>query len=377
MIEGEITDVSIDKKTQFFAKTAKSDEEITIKANANIGEGTEVELNIVTFLKGLNEPKVCSYQEYVKNNKINKMFTMQEIATMLSVDANEIKDIQASIKHEDVEYKSNTTNIQRTLKSKLYKEDKVLNDIVEDKEKKVFKKTTPTTKGDEVKLIQQALQKMKIDIGDDGVDGKFGNDADNAVMTFQENYKPTHNIHQYTWSKPDGVVGKNTILAMDEALVEGWRYIKNGTWDNITDDRIKKLHPKIRKKAENFINNVEKELKIKLRVTQGLRTVGEQNNLYKKGRTTAGEKVTWVKGGYSFHNYGLAIDIVEIKDGKLNWNLNWKDVSRIGKQCGFEWGGDWKSFKDKPHFQYRFEYTIKEIKNKYENNKKENGYVKI
>ncbi|WP_324172503.1 type VI secretion system tip protein TssI/VgrG [Sulfurimonas sp.] len=221
-LEGEITNVSIDKPTQAFAKVVKPDEEIIIKANANIGEGTQIQLDIVTLLKNINEPKVCSFEEYVKNTEIQKTLTMQEIATMLSIDINDIQDIQAVVKHKDKEYKSNKTSIQRTLKSKLYKEDKVLNDIVEDIQKIVFKKGS---KGNEVKLIQEALQKMKIDIGSDGIDAKLGNDGEQAVMTFQENYKATHNTHQYNQSKADGVVGKNTLLALDEALVEGWGYV--------------------------------------------------------------------------------------------------------------------------------------------------------
>ncbi|WP_324172517.1 bacteriophage T4 gp5 trimerisation domain-containing protein [Sulfurimonas sp.] len=235
-LEGEITNVSIDKPTQAFAKVVKPDEEIIIKANANIGEGIEIQLDIVTLLKNINEPKVCSFEEYVKNKEIQKTLTMQEIATMLSIDINDIQDIQAVVKHKDKEYKSNKTSIQRTLKSKLYKEDKVLNDIVEDIQKIVFKKGS---KGNEVKLIQEALQKMKIDIGSDGIDAKLGNDGEQAVMTFQENYKATNNTHQYNQSKADGVVGKNTLLALDEALVEGWGYEVKGC--GLTSEKFKKI----------------------------------------------------------------------------------------------------------------------------------------
>lgn len=81
-------------------------------------------------------------------------------------------------------------------------------------------------RGDEIKRIQEALQKMKINIGEDGTDGVFGNDGHNAVMNFQKDYKPIHNVHQHTWGEPDGIVGKNTLLAMDEALVSGWKYTK-------------------------------------------------------------------------------------------------------------------------------------------------------
>ncbi|WP_324172512.1 type VI secretion system tip protein TssI/VgrG [Sulfurimonas sp.] len=251
-LEGEITNVSIDKPTQAFAKVVKPDEEIIIKANANIGEGIEIQLDIVTLLKNINEPKVCSFEEFVKNKEIQKTLTMQEIATMLSIDINDIQDIQAVVKHKDKEYKSNKTSIQRTLKSKLYKEDKVLNDIVEDIQKIVFKKGS---KGNEVKLIQEALQKMKIDIGSDGIDAKLGNDGEQAVMTFQENYKATNNTHQYNQSKADGVVGKNTLLALDEALVEGWGYVKPNckiTVEQLKQIFIKATNSKLAETAKTF-----------------------------------------------------------------------------------------------------------------------------
>ena len=88
--------------------------------------------------------------------------------------------------------------------------------------------------------------------------------------------------------------------------------------------------------------------------------------------------VTKVKGGASFHNYGLAIDVVEIK-GKsaLYKNSQWKKIGKIGKQHGFEWGGDWKRFVDKPHFQITFGYSTEELFKKTENNEMENGYVKL
>lgn len=152
------------------------------------------------------------------------------------------------------------------------------------------------------------------------------------------------------------------------------------TWDKHTNRRIKTLHPKIRCKVKDFINQVQSELNIKLRVTTALRTISEQNNLYTQGRTKPGKKVTWVKGGYSFHNYGLAIDIIKIeKDGTVDWgNIQYfSKVAKVAKKLGFEWGGDWKSTPDMPHFQYTFGYTTSQLKRKFENGDLENDYVKI
>ena len=151
----------------------------------------------------------------------------------------------------------------------------------------------------------------------------------------------------------------------------------NNTWDKWTNQRIQKIHPLIRSSAINFINDVQKKLDIKLRVTTGMRSVKKQNDLYKQGRSLKGKKVTWVTGGYSYHNYGLAIDVVEIKNKKANWATKWKDIAEVGKDKGFEWGGDWKDVSDKPHFQKTFGYTTKQLKKRLESGKIKNGFVDI
>ena len=62
--------------------------------------------------------------------------------------------------------------------------------------------------------------------------------------------------------------------------------------------------------------------------------------------------------GFSFHNYGFAVDVCEFVNGKPYWNSsNWNLIGELGKEQGLVWGGDWKTLVDKPHFQL----TIKEI----------------
>lgn len=56
----------------------------------------------------------------------------------------------------------------------------------------------------------------------------------------------------------------------------------------------------------------------------------------------------------SYHNYGLAIDVVDILNGAANWNTNWSGISQIGKAQGFSWGVDWSRNKDRPHFEMSF-----------------------
>ncbi len=60
--------------------------------------------------------------------------------------------------------------------------------------------------------------------------------------------------------------------------------------------------------------------------------------------------------GLSYHNYGLAFRIVPIRNGVeiLNEPKLFQDFAKIAKSKGWEWGGDFSSFKDMPHFQKSF-----------------------
>lgn len=138
------------------------------------------------------------------------------------------------------------------------------------------------------------------------------------------------------------------------------------TMDKATQQRIEKLHPFVREEITKIIQECDKQLtgRAKIRITQGLRTVKEQNDLYAIGRTVPGKKVTNAKGGQSIHNYGFAVDICLIIDGKTaSWDTvkdwdndtisDWYECVRIFAKHGWEWGGNWKKFKDLPHFDKR------------------------
>jgi hypothetical protein len=141
------------------------------------------------------------------------------------------------------------------------------------------------------------------------------------------------------------------------------------TWDpQYTDTRINTLHPLIRRPAKELVLRCQIQLGINLRVAQALRTIAEQDALYAKGRTVSGDIVTNAKGGSSYHNFGLAFDLVEItSEGGVNYNYDHAAVSSIGKSLGFEWGGDWKSIVDKPHYQMVFGKKTSELKTQLDN----------
>ncbi len=113
------------------------------------------------------------------------------------------------------------------------------------------------------------------------------------------------------------------------------------------------IHPLLFKKIEQV--KVElREKGIDIRVTQGHRDLVQQNLLYEQGRSTSGPVVTNAKPGLSYHNYGWAVDVVVYKNGKPHWDSrHWAYIGEIGKSKGLIWGGDWKGFPDRPHFQLK------------------------
>lgn len=136
--------------------------------------------------------------------------------------------------------------------------------------------------------------------------------------------------------------------------------------DKYTQQRIAKLHPTVREEATKIIEACDAALtgKAKVRITQGLRTIAEQDAMYAQGRTAPGKKITNAKGGQSIHNYGFAVDICLIIDGKTaSWDTkkdwdndqvaDWYECVKIFALHGWEWGGNWKTFKDMPHFEKR------------------------
>lgn len=139
--------------------------------------------------------------------------------------------------------------------------------------------------------------------------------------------------------------------------------------DKITLERIKKMHPKLRDSLldEYLTINYNLPKGVRLRFTQTLRTIAEQNELYAQGRTKKGKIVTQAIGGKSYHNYGLSFDIVILYDKDLNgsfesaeWTENkyWKQVVEFFKFKGWKWGGEFRSFKDSPHFEKTFGVSI-------------------
>ncbi|MGE7924299.1 M15 family metallopeptidase [Viridibacillus arvi] len=128
------------------------------------------------------------------------------------------------------------------------------------------------------------------------------------------------------------------------------------------------LHP-IVEENKNILLEKAAEIDIDVIITEGLRPFEKQDELYNQGRSTLGNIVTYSKAGESFHNYGLAFDYaIKNPNGGIEWDIDydgnhngqsdWFEVAEIAKELGFEWGGDWRKFKDYPHLQMTFGLSI-------------------
>lgn len=90
-------------------------------------------------------------------------------------------------------------------------------------------------------------------------------------------------------------------------------------------------------------------------VVEGLRTPERQRELVAKGASQTQN---------SYHlkqadGWGRAVDLAPLVGGAIPWG-NWQafaDLAGVVKTCAaelrvpVEWGGDWKTLKDGPHFQ--------------------------
>lgn len=105
-----------------------------------------------------------------------------------------------------------------------------------------------------------------------------------------------------------------------------------------------------------------------LLVTCTHRSPEEQAELYKQGRVfkedgtlasiTPSQVVTYCDGTHkvSEHNClpARALDFAIVIGGKITWNdQEYEAVGKLAEAAGLEWGGSWRTFKDRPHIQLK------------------------
>ena len=230
-------------------------------------------------------------------------------------------------------------------------------------------------RGAAVSVLQGRLQDLGYSPGP--VDGIFGPRTEAAVKAFQRDRGIAVDgiAGPQTWGQ---INGSPPPTANPPVVVPEPTGNVPLTNDAATNRAIATLHPEIREQAAQFVNRVEQELGIQLRITSGFRSFAEQDALYAQGRTRPGDVVTNARGGQSNHNYGLAFDVVEVNpNGTVNWNTDWSAIGRVGQSMGFEWGGAWTSFVDRPHFQMTFGLSTSQLLARHNAGQTDGGFVRV
>jgi peptidoglycan L-alanyl-D-glutamate endopeptidase CwlK len=163
----------------------------------------------------------------------------------------------------------------------------------------------------------------------------------------------------------------------------------------LSQPALSKVHPILKGRVEELIVVLADEAHLYFGAHMGLRSYEVQAALYAQGRlhylevnqlrqkaglprilpAEAEKKVTNAPAGSSFHNYGLAVDIVEDGDPNragIQWswasNKAYLKIGQYTKRVNLEWGGFWRSAIDYPHVQLTAGLTWQQAKQMYSPN---------
>ena len=154
----------------------------------------------------------------------------------------------------------------------------------------------------------------------------------------------------------DGVWGHETNKADSDFTSQSASLAQQLGWfDARSEGNIITLLPEAQTEARKFLQFC-KDNNSDVRIISGTRTYAEQDVLYAQGRTTEGKIVTNAKGGQSNHNFGIAWDIgVFINSNYIEDDAVYISLASIilPQMNTIEWGGNWHSIKDVPHYQLK------------------------
>lgn len=167
----------------------------------------------------------------------------------------------------------------------------------------------------------------------------------------------------------DGVYGPITSRAVYGRLanLSHEETISIDEFDERTRKNLETLRPKAVKRIVPFVRRaiaIAESMGVQAKVIQGFRNKQQQEAAKRRGASKAG----W---GYSWHNFGIAIDLGLFKGGSYvdsdNPDLAWTIYSAIGEiapEFNMEWGGSWVSFVDSPHFHLDMGYSTPRAKDR-------------
>ncbi|MGY5801839.1 M15 family metallopeptidase [Rhizobium sp. LEGMi12c] len=120
-----------------------------------------------------------------------------------------------------------------------------------------------------------------------------------------------------------------------------------------SNSRLIGVHPDLVRVIRRAIQITE----VDFTVLEGVRDIGRQKELVASGASTTMNS-RHLKAG---NGYGHAVDLAPVVNGAVSWDwpLYHKiatAMKRAAKELGvaIEWGGDWKTFKDGPHWQLQW-----------------------
>ena len=180
----------------------------------------------------------------------------------------------------------------------------------------------------------------------------------------------------------DGEWGPDTEAAMT-AFEAASSAIKQqmGESDARSEQKILTLHIPVQRAARRALQSLA-VAGITAKIISGTRTYAEQDALFEIGRSKPGNRVTNARGGESNHNFGLAWDIGIWVDGFYDGKRTPRDAAlerRADDQyqgassailglgiVGLEWGGNWMSIKDFPHYQLAGGLSVSRVRERFE-----------
>lgn len=142
-------------------------------------------------------------------------------------------------------------------------------------------------------------------------------------------------------------------------------------FDARSEHNIMSLALRAQREARLFLGRVL-AAGLNAKIISGTRTYAEQNALYAQGRFgNPGRIVTKAKGGESNHNFGIAWDIglFDAAGAYLQSGPAYDQAARAGLSAELEWGGNWKGFVDKPHYQLRLAVELAQLRTQFESGK--------
>ena len=151
--------------------------------------------------------------------------------------------------------------------------------------------------------------------------------------------------------------------------------------DEASKERLGAIYNPLALRAERVCKIMDSKHSFPMRITQGLRSYEEQKKLYCRGRSKDPKTGLWVTTdpkiivsnsppGYSFHNYGLAVDFAFMGEDPYLENAPaglqkhaWLSLCLACEAEGLTAGYRFLTFQDRPHAQFTRGVTIKEARN--------------